>query len=195
MKLGGISLSAAIVGLALLATAPARATTMTWDISGNLGSNAFSGDISLDVTAGQAISGTGHFSYLSFFNVSMVLITPTTSGNNPTSYGPIGYRSNGGTDLMGLNTNIPIDSAGLLFDVNTTSPASGQFPLFNLASGPGNSTFFGIVDGIHYYNVTGTAEITATPLPAALPLFAGGLGALGLLGWRRKRKPSAAVAA
>jgi hypothetical protein len=27
-----------------------------------------------------------------------------------------------------------------------------------------------------------------TPLPAALPLFAAGLGALGLLGWRRKRK-------
>jgi hypothetical protein len=29
---------------------------------------------------------------------------------------------------------------------------------------------------------------TATPLPAALPLFATGLGAIGLLGWRRKRK-------
>ena len=29
---------------------------------------------------------------------------------------------------------------------------------------------------------------TTTPLPAALPLFATGLGALGLLGWRRKRK-------
>jgi len=27
-----------------------------------------------------------------------------------------------------------------------------------------------------------------TPLPAALPLFATGLGAMGLLGWRRKRK-------
>jgi hypothetical protein len=27
-----------------------------------------------------------------------------------------------------------------------------------------------------------------TPLPAALPLFATGLGGLGLLGWRRKRK-------
>jgi len=27
-----------------------------------------------------------------------------------------------------------------------------------------------------------------TPLPAALPLFAGGLGASGFLGWRRKRK-------
>jgi hypothetical protein len=32
---------------------------------------------------------------------------------------------------------------------------------------------------------------TSTPLPAALPLFATGLGALGLLGWRRKRKPVA----
>jgi hypothetical protein len=34
-----------------------------------------------------------------------------------------------------------------------------------------------------------------TPLPATLPLFASGLGALGLLGWRRKRKASAALAA
>jgi hypothetical protein len=35
--------------------------------------------------------------------------------------------------------------------------------------------------------------LVATPLPAALPLFATGLGALGLLGWRRKRKASAAA--
>jgi outer membrane lipase/esterase len=34
-----------------------------------------------------------------------------------------------------------------------------------------------------------------TPLPAALPLFASGLGALGLLGWRRKRKAAALAAA
>jgi hypothetical protein len=33
--------------------------------------------------------------------------------------------------------------------------------------------------------------VTATPLPAALPLLATGLGALGLLGWRKKRKPAA----
>jgi hypothetical protein len=31
----------------------------------------------------------------------------------------------------------------------------------------------------------------ATPLPAALPLFATGLGGLGLLGWRRKKKAAA----
>ena len=33
--------------------------------------------------------------------------------------------------------------------------------------------------------------VNSTPLPAALPLFATGLGALGLLGWRRKRKAAA----
>jgi hypothetical protein len=35
----------------------------------------------------------------------------------------------------------------------------------------------------------------ATPLPAALPLFATGLGAMGLFGWRRKRKNAVAIAA
>jgi len=33
-----------------------------------------------------------------------------------------------------------------------------------------------------------TLEIGQTPIPAALPLFATGLGSLGLLGWRRRRK-------
>jgi hypothetical protein len=33
--------------------------------------------------------------------------------------------------------------------------------------------------------------ITATPVPGALPLFLSGLGGLGLLGWRRKRKAQA----
>lgn len=37
-------------------------------------------------------------------------------------------------------------------------------------------------------------NLSATPLPAALPLFAGGLGALGLLGWRRKRKSQVVTA-
>jgi hypothetical protein len=37
--------------------------------------------------------------------------------------------------------------------------------------------------------------VTATPLPAALPLFATGLDAMGLFGWRRKRKDAAAMIA
>ena len=41
-----------------------------------------------------------------------------------------------------------------------------------------------------YYEYQGT-NVTNTPLPAALPLFATGLAGLGLLGWRRKRKAQA----
>lgn len=37
----------------------------------------------------------------------------------------------------------------------------------------------------------GLAPVETTPIPAALPLFATGLAALGLLGWSRKRnKPN-----
>jgi len=41
---------------------------------------------------------------------------------------------------------------------------------------------------INQLSIVGSDNVVATPLPAALPLFAIGLGALGLLGWRRKRK-------
>ena len=39
-------------------------------------------------------------------------------------------------------------------------------------------------------SLTGAVQ-AATPLPAALPLFATALGAMGLFGWRRKRKAKA----
>jgi hypothetical protein len=42
---------------------------------------------------------------------------------------------------------------------------------------------------------TTIAEVATTPLPAALPLFATGLGAIVLLGWRRKRANTSALAA
>jgi hypothetical protein len=57
-------------------------------------------------------------------------------------------------------------------------------------------------NGDYFYSAVGTSggsvsvtAVSATPLPAALPLFATGLGAMGLFGWRRKRKSSAPPAA
>jgi hypothetical protein len=48
----------------------------------------------------------------------------------------------------------------------------------------------GITDGTS--NTIFIGESQVTPVPAALPLFATGIGALGLFGWRRKRKAAAA---
>ena len=39
-----------------------------------------------------------------------------------------------------------------------------------------------------FYSISVISGVPEVPLPAALPLFATGLGVLGLLGWRRKRK-------
>jgi hypothetical protein len=50
-------------------------------------------------------------------------------------------------------------------------------------------------NGFQFDYAFGTVPNTATPLPATLPLFAAGLGALGLLGWRRKRKNATAIVA
>ena len=46
------------------------------------------------------------------------------------------------------------------------------------------------IAGIH----PATFTVTQTPLPAALALFATGLGALGLLGWSKRWKSAAALA-
>jgi CHRD domain len=58
----------------------------------------------------------------------------------------------------------------------------------------------GIETGQAYFNIHTTVntggeirgQLAPVPLPPALPLFATGLGALGLLAWRRKRKADAA---
>jgi hypothetical protein len=49
-----------------------------------------------------------------------------------------------------------------------------------------------VVDNIQGYAPGNRVPVLVNPLPGALPLFATGLGALGLLGWWRKRKQVAA---
>jgi hypothetical protein len=80
-----------------------------------------------------------------------------------------------------------LDSLGALADVGTRSILAGV----DTATENADGTFsFHVPNGANTYDSTSAATV---PLPAALPLFAGGLGALGLLGWRRKRKAAAAA--
>jgi hypothetical protein len=63
-------------------------------------------------------------------------------------------------------------------------------------TGPGIAfvTFTENVGSAGNYLAFDDLTTSATPLPAALPLFVGGLGALGLLGWRRKKKAAVPAA-
>jgi hypothetical protein len=78
--------------------------------------------------------------------------------------------------------NSPISNSDTLL---ITSSLTGPFSLsqtLTLTLGAGAL--------VHLENNTtlAPAPLANTPLPTTLPLFASGLGALGLLGWRRKRK-------
>lgn len=190
-------LSASLIALCM-STGAASATTVVDLISGSFGGGVgnFSGEITLDVVGGQAISGTGEISILGLLDASLVLITTGTPGNIATlgpSY-PVGFVANDGTDLFGLDTTYPPDTYGLLFDVNTTKAVSGQYPLINLASGAGNSVFDGKVNGTEYYVAYGTTTISAVPEPATWAMMLLGFAGLGFAGYRRSAK-SAALAA
>lgn len=94
------------------------------------------------------------------------------------------------------------------FTVTSKQITGGNFYAYNNLSSPYDWElgFFGaggVNPGVTWLSTpngeTGTVDaynpptfVAATPLPAALPLFAGGIGVIGLLGRRKKRKNAAA---
>ena len=108
-------------------------------------------------------------------------------------------------DLRGA-ASIYSNTNDFILELTFANAASPADPSIACCGGPGLTC--GNYEGSNAvyaagYSETGTdsvwfaqvQNVSPTPLPAALPLLAGGLGALGLLGWRRKRKNTAAIAA
>jgi len=191
----GLSLTAMIL--------PADAATVTFDWSAtaplaSLGGFPFIGSGTLTATTGAGgdlvTNITGSF---------------TTNGPSPvtdmvTGVGPIGSGSTMtdnlifpiGTTFMGppvvasgsYTSVANLDTHGLAFDTT-----AGVFVIYSTVvpnADPSEAT------GNFYSQVPagggfGVGHFNLVPLPAALPLFATGVGALGLLGWRRKRKAQA----
>jgi PEP-CTERM motif len=129
-------------------------------------------DGTFDVT-GITNSGTGN-------GHSLPCTDPgTCSGGNTSHAGSFNFETSAVTadsitiDLLATGSTTWADAADVLI-----ANVDGWEAADNMASNP---------QDLGYY--------ATTPLPAALPLFTSGLGALGFLGWRRKRKNAAALAA
>jgi len=92
---------------------------------------------------------------------------------------------------------------GLMVDANSNAIDTHMLLLYfasNLDGSPG-TTALTFAFGYNPQPVPGNNElsvlsggVTTTPLPAALPLFAGGLGVLGLMARRRTKKAAAPAA-
>jgi hypothetical protein len=118
--------------------------------------------------------------------------------NNNTNLGALTVEVFSGLNGTGtLLASLPLSPASNTTACTTTGNefCTWQFTSATLP-GVGQSIFFGGAStttplvGLEFDAVT----LTSTPLPAALPLFATGVGALGLLGSRRKRKARTTVA-
>jgi hypothetical protein len=79
------------------------------------------------------------------------------------------------------------------FDL-TTILADGlyTFSVVAYTEGPSGNKHEGWA-GVDFARLTviGESSVSAVPVPAALPLLASGMGALGMIGWRRKRRAAA----
>lgn len=123
----------------------------------------------------------------SALNTSSGPMTETlgTSGLVPFLFNSTRYTAPSGTAVNGgpIGSNV-----ALAFLIDPLNPAIA-YAFFKDSWQGGDADFDDMVVEIQI------GGLDPTPLPAALPLFAAGLGVLGLLGWRRKPKNAAAIAA
>jgi hypothetical protein len=187
MKIKSLGLlSGALLTWALTAGI-ASASTVTLDVTGTITDvGNFTADVVLDVVGGQAISGTGSINILGMSSTPLVLITPSTPGNEG-SGGSVAFRDNGGTDIGYTDTAYPLIN-GLLFDVGTATASWGQYPLF--AFGSDWSLFSGKVAGTYYYDESGTVSVAAVPEPSTWAMMILGFAGVGFMAYRRKSNPA-----
>jgi hypothetical protein len=100
------------------------------------------------------------------------------------------------TDLFFRNADHLTFTGMLSINGTTVTPTGGELTAAALAFLPAGFVFnFTSLSNNANHTLDdfylSSATVSQVPLPAALPLFATGLGALSLLGWRRKKKGAA----
>ena len=172
-----VSVAGALLAVTAGSVAPASATTWDWEVTGAGaydGSGTISGSVSCGVGCFEITAATGDIAGDTITGIS------TFAGADnylfPTAAVPYQIDNNGisfAVSGLSLGTAVNIFSE-VGFTLDKLDPENGTGEAFGT---------FSIVGEV------------ATPLPAALPLFAGGLGMIGLLGRRKNRKPAAKRAA
>ena len=149
------------------------------------------------------MTGTGNSSAPQYYQTTNGQVDMSNVNGSPVSGSngwlwrqnqPVTFSPNG-SPVTGTMASMTVDGTGgdIVYTISDYSALSldGDIAI-SWAMTCANDIIQGTTTGFPVLGPPG--HMGATPLPAALPLFATGLGAMGLLGWRRKRK-NAAVSA
>ena len=171
-----------------LSVGAANASTVTFDVNGSFAAvpgSTLSGTINVDVTGGTITAADLLVSGFLPFNVFVsAAFTPfpglalvLSDAESPAKVLEVDFSNSGFTltSLVGFNGG-PIVGGQLIHGDLLQCDVTG-------------------ILCYEFLQGSITPEVANTPLPATFPLFATGLGALGLLGWRRRRMRAAALAA
>ncbi len=201
-------LTSAAVAAALVAPAPAKASTQYLDFHGVGEYGPIAGQMTLYVVNGVAVGGTGSIAGAGIPGIERLeLITPTTPGSGGYPYG-IGWRSGDGTDTWGWDNLFPIDYVGGLdFAFGPSAPAWGtgwQFGIWNNDGpvGPGDNyqafiagrcgaAAAGCVNS--FWGETGALTVTIPEVPTWTMLILGFAG-LGYAASRKSRQSHTLIA-
>ena len=172
-----VSVAGALLAVTAGSVAPASATTWDWEVTSAGaydGSGTISGSVScgagcFEITAASGEIAGDTITGISTFAVADNYLFPGAAVPFQIDDNGISFAVSGA--LLGTAVNIFSEAS---FTIDKLDPENGSGEAFGT---------FSIVGEV------------ATPLPAALPLFAGGLGMIGLLGRRKNRKPAATRAA
>ncbi len=183
------------LGLLVFGAGQAKASTMFgFSYSGTVGTDSVSGSgilFGTDLGSGTFLLTSGSGTSTEAGNLTLM-----AAGTYINTLAPsVNLTSD---NLLTPGNNPTLNGNGIVFS-GSLLPVNSQY--FNIFGDGSNYTYFNNYDNFPVTSLTlGSFTISnlgegndtsATPLPAALPLFAGGLGGLGLLGWRRKRKQHA----
>jgi hypothetical protein len=180
--------AAVFVGLPLISAVPASASLIDYTIT----FNAPTGGADIPTPGGTGGTGT------------LVL---NITGDDMNVDLPSPYTLNNGQSFTATIDGIAFTFSTLTgFDISSghLGNLAGDSPQISTKLGTAyldlGGNFYQVMDPGQEAYFTGTYSITAiaaatTPLPAALPMFAGGLGLVGYLARRRKRSSGQALAA
>jgi hypothetical protein len=190
-----------VAGL-LFAISPAKAVTYTYkgNADSAYGNNYITASVDLSCAGSCAAANYIWGSGLNSFTLSILNSADAVLGTVSST--------ESGVNTFGYNNYVTLSSSGdinkwflLLANsvayIGTSNNDKIDCPPCNYSFAATDTASTGVTTRVQLYYTPGTWTISnsVAPLPAALPLFASGLGGLGLLGWRRKRKTAARAAA